>query len=127
MKSFAPCPHCGSSERPTNYGLPRAGSQRYGCHACQRPDTLVAQQQGYASETRPQAVQMSVDGLPLRRIGRLLGGHHQTLRNGVNAYQTRLKAPPPALPKPERVETVEVDERYPFLGQKKTKSRSSLP
>ena len=64
---------------------------------------------------------MYVDGLDFRRIGRLLGVNHQTVANWVTAAADQL---PPAPPAPETRTTVELDELYTFVGEKKTPSMS---
>lgn len=75
---------------------------------------------GYDDEVRLQAVKLYVDGLNLRRIARHLGVSHQSIANWVKAYAARL--PPP--PMPDEVETIEMDELYTFIGDKKTGSTS---
>ena len=65
---------------------------------------------------------MYVDGLNLRRIGRLLGIDHQTVSNWVNARAEVLPDKPP-LPAGQ-VKVSELDELYSFVGDKKTKSTS---
>jgi len=125
METLLPtCPHCGSCQRQSKYGRTRAGSLRYWCHTCQRPYTPVAKQPGYSPQIRQQAIKMYVEGLNFRRIGRLLGVHHQSVINWVNAYQAKLKQQTSSLPRPEQIETVEMDELYPFIGEKKTTSTS---
>jgi transposase-like protein len=57
----------------------------------------------------------------LRRIGRQLGIHHQTVANWVRAYAEKL----PDAPVPEQVKTAEMDELFTFIGEKKTGSTSS--
>jgi transposase-like protein len=69
---------------------------------------------------RRQAVQWYVDGTNLRRIGRRLGVHHQSVANWVKAHAEQI---PPA-PVPATVETAEMDELFTFVGNKKTRSTS---
>jgi transposase-like protein len=56
----------------------------------------------------------------LRRTGRHLGIHHQTVANWVRDYAEKL----PDAPVPEQVRTVEMDEIFTFIGEKKTGSTS---
>ena len=91
------------------------------CQACGYRYTPTPKPGGYAPDLRTQALKMYVDGLNFRRIGRLLGVHHQTVINWVNAAADRLPETPPA---PTTSETVELDELYTFVGQKKTGSMS---
>lgn len=63
---------------------------------------------------------MYVDGINFRRIGRILGVHHTSVMNWVNAYAETVDE----APVPESVETVEMDEVYTYVGRKKTDSTS---
>jgi transposase-like protein len=114
------CPHCHSSERQNRAGQTAAGSQRYRCCFCQRKYTPDPKLQGCAPAVRRRAVQWYVDGMNLRRIGRHLGVHHQSVANWVKAHAEQL---PPA-PVPASVETAELDELFTFVENKKTRSTS---
>ena len=61
---------------------------------------------------------MYVDGINFRRIGRILGVHHQSVVNWVKTHSEKL---PPA-PVPDKVEHAELDDVFTFIGDKKTKS-----
>ena len=111
------CPHCGKTERQVKSGLTRAGSQRYRCKLCGKRYTPNPKQKGYPRALRRQAVRMYVDGMNFRRIARHLGVHHQSVINWVNAHADELQE---ALV-PREVETVEIDELYTFIGDKKTR------
>jgi len=76
---------------------------------------------GYAPEIRQHAVQLYVDGMNLRRIGRHLKVHHWTVSLWVQNHAENL----PAAPMPEQVETAELDEIFTFIEDKKTESTSS--
>lgn len=65
---------------------------------------------------RRKAIRHYVDGMNLRRIGRQLGIHHQTVANWVKAYAEKL----PDAPVPQQIKTAEMDEVFTFIGQKKT-------
>ena len=100
-------------------GFTGAGSQRFRCQVCHRRYTPARKSRGYPPELRTKALQMVVDGLNFRRIGRLLNIDHQTVSNWVNAAADRVPDTPPA---PATSETVELDELYTFVGEKKTTS-----
>jgi len=70
---------------------------------------------------RQQALQLYVDGMNLRRIGRHLGLHHRTVSLWVKAHAASL----PQAPMPEEVKEAEMDELFTFIGNKKTGSTSS--
>lgn len=76
---------------------------------------------GYGDEMRKVAIQMYVDGMNLRRIGRHLGIHHRTVSLWVKASTASL----PKAPVPEEVEAAEMDELFTFIGNKKTGSTFS--
>lgn len=115
------CPKCQQARYQVKDGFTSAGSQRIRCRACGYRYTPAAKPLGYTADVRQQALKMYVDGLNFRRIARLLGLHHQTVINWVNAAAARL---PDAPPTPPQVETVEMDELYTFIKAKKTKSMS---
>lgn len=60
-------------------------------------------------------MQLYVDGMNLRRIGRQLGVHHQSIANWAKAHAEQL----PDAPVPEKVENAEMDELFTFIGEKK--------
>ncbi len=91
------------------------------CRGCGYRYTPVPKPLGYSADMRTQALKMYVDGLNFRRIARLLGVHHQTVINWVNAHAKRV---PDAPPLPSQVATVEMDELYTFVQTKKKKSTS---
>lgn len=119
--SMFTCPKCAQTRYQIKDGLTGAGSQRVRCRPCGHRYTAAPKAQGYRAELRTQALKLSVDGLNFRRIARVLGVHHQTVINWVTAAAERL---PEALPAPAAVETVELDELYTFVGQKKSGSTS---
>lgn len=75
---------------------------------------------GYPEAVRQQAVQMYLDGMNLRRIGRHLGVHHRTVSLWVQAHAASL----PEAPLPKEVKAAEMDELFTFIGSKKTASTS---
>jgi len=88
------------------------------CHYKYTPNPKV---QGYGDDVRRQALQLYVDGMNLRRIGRILRLHHRTVSLWVKASAA---SSPDALV-PKEVKTAEMDELFTFIGQKKTGSTSS--
>lgn len=114
------CPKCGSEERQHKIGFTKAGSQRYKCQECSCRYTPEPKHHGYPEETRRQAVKMYLDGINFRRIGRILGVHHTSVMNWVNAYAESVDG----APVPESAETIEMDEVYTYIGSKKTDSTS---
>src|ERR1044071_9996124 len=99
------CPKCAQTRYQVKDGFTSAGSQRMRCQGCGYRYTPTPKPGGYAPDLRTQALKMYVDGLNFRRIGRLLGVHHHTVINWVNAYHARLKQHAPTLPRPEQAIT----------------------
>ena len=114
------CPHCKQTIRQNKAGKTKAGSQRFRCMYCGKKYTPEPKGQGYSDEIRQRALQMYVDGLGLRKIGRHLGVHHRTVSLWVKAQATFLPVPP----MPDKVDVAEMDEMFTFIGDKKTKSTS---
>jgi len=63
-----------------------------------------------------------LDGINLRRIGRILSVNHQSVTNWVNAYHASL---PEAQVPVEKPETLQMDQLFTFIGSKKGKLISS--
>ena len=118
------CLHCAQTERQVKVGRNTSGTQRYWCRGCGHKYTPEPKPQGYAEAVRHQALRMYVDGVNLRRIGRILGMSYQSVANWVTAAG-RDESPPPSVAE-EAVAVAELDELYTFIGSKKTDC-TSLP
>nr|BBH87738.1 hypothetical protein KTC_24890 [Thermosporothrix sp. COM3]BBH88129.1 hypothetical protein KTC_28800 [Thermosporothrix sp. COM3] len=114
-----PCPSCQQEQYVIKSGLNHTRSQRYRCQHCQHYFTLDRKPHGYGDSLRKQALQLYLEGTSFRAIGRLLGIHHQTVSNWISqAAQALPRADAPAGP----IETLELDELYTYLQQKKKMS-----
>jgi transposase-like protein len=114
------CPKCEDESRQVKDGFTKAGSQRYRCRACGARYTPEKKTQGHKPEIRNLAIRMYADGLNFRQIGRHLQVSHSSVMNWVKAHAERL----PEAPVPEEAYTVEMDELYTFIEEKKTESTS---
>lgn len=114
------CPKCHDTVKQHKIGKTQSGSQRYRCYLCRTSYTPEKKQHGYGDELHRKAIRHYVDGMNLRRIGRQLGIHHQTVANWVKAYAETL----PDAPVPREIKTAEMDEVFTFIGEKKTGSTS---
>ena len=112
------CPSCKANTRQHKIGFTIAQSQRYKCQHCDKRYTPEPKPRGYSKGLRKQALKVYIEGINFRRIGRLLGVHHQSVINWVNAYAEEL----PEAPVPEQTEAVEMDELFTYIGSKKTES-----
>ena len=64
--------------------------------------------------------EMYIDGLNLRRIGRQMRINHQTVANWINKLTKKIDPEQAPIPELGEWDTVELDELYTFVGQKKT-------
>jgi transposase-like protein len=112
------CPYCENCEKQIKSGKNRCGTQRYLCRNCGKTFSPEPKRQGYSEEVREKAVRLYVEGNNFRRIGRLLGVNHQSVVNRVNAYSEKIKQKADL---PKETETIEIDELWTFVGEKKTK------
>ena len=114
------CPKCEQKERQYKNGKTKAGSQRYRCSGCGCSYTPEKKPQGYEKALRQKAIKLYIDGPGLRRTGRQLGIHHQTVANWTKEHAEQL----PEVPMPAEVKTAEFDEVFTYIGDKKTESIS---
>jgi transposase-like protein len=112
------CPKCESIVKQHKVGKNASGSQRYRCYLCGCKYTPDKKPHAYSVEVRQKAVQLYVDGMNLRRIGRHLDVNHQSVANWVKAHAENL----PSASVPKNVEHAELDELFTFIGDKKTES-----
>jgi transposase-like protein len=117
------CPHCLRTEQQVKIGHNASGSQRYKCKGCQRKYTPIASPQVYREAVRAEAVRLYVDGMNQRRIARTLGVSHQSVANWIKRHADSLPDQPPEA-KAMTLDVNELDERFTFMGDKKTKSTS---
>ena len=118
------CLFCKTNEKQIKSGRNRCGSQRYLCQECGKTYTPEPKQQGYAEEIREKAVRMYVEGINFRRIGRLLGVNPQSVVNWVNLYQAKISGAAQQKAAETKPETIEMDELWTFVSEKKTKPMS---
>jgi len=111
-------PKCEQTTKQHKIGKTTGGSQRYRCYFCRQSYTPIQKQKGYSVNVRQKAIRFYIDGMGLRRIGRQLGVHHQSVANWTKAHSEKL----PQAPVPAKVKTAELDELFTFIGEKKTKS-----
>jgi transposase-like protein len=117
------CPTCTETTGQHRAGTNPSGTQRYECQHCHRTYTPQPKEHGCAPAVRKMALRMYVEGGNFRRIGRLLGVHHQSVVNWVDAAAARLPAPPTPRERllgEAEADTLELDGVYTFIGEKKT-------
>jgi transposase-like protein len=136
---YLTCPYCHSQDKQVKNGYSQPGKPKFKCQSCQK--TYYKDHKpyrGYSPETKLQAVKMYVDGMNFRRIARMLGVHHQSVINWINAYHQKQQDLNPNFPhenvassafatqpqdsrtQTSSLEVVEGDELFTFITHKKT-------
>ena len=115
------CPRCGCGEYCKN-GIVN-GRQRYRCKQCRYNYTVTQKSDVKSPETRQLALDMYLEGLGFRAIGRLLQVSHMAvfywIKQAGQSVELSIADEP--------VEVVEVDEMHTFVGQKKVTAGFGLP
>ena len=92
------CPKCYQIEEQMKDGFTPAGSQRIRCKHCRCRYTPLEKTHGYGDEIRLQAFALHLEGVSLRKIGRLLSVNHQSVANWVKAYANHMPSDlPPSI------------------------------
>lgn len=110
------CPKCGL-EKNVKAGF-NNGKQRYKCKECGCHFTRSTPK-GKSPECQRQAVQLYLEGLGFRAIGRFLKVSHVTVQDWVAQAAERLESLVPLYP--ARAELIELDELHHYVGKKNTK------
>src|SRR5947209_19949089 len=112
------CPYCGQSARVIRAGTNHTGSKRMRCEACARYFTPDKKPMGYDPALRAQAVQMCLEGMSFRAVGRSLSVNFQSVINSYNAAHEQL---PHQVEDTTPTENVEIDELFTYIGKKTSK------
>src|SRR5262245_36285703 len=115
------CETCG--QQLVKNGLNPSGSQKYRCKRCQRVTTPKPTTVGASPETKQRAINLVLDSSSIRSAARQVGVSHVIVLAWVKAAADQVPATPAKPSQPP--EPVELDERFTFVGGKKTKSSSS--
>jgi len=115
------CPTCGATTKQHRAGKNATGTLRRECRHCGRTYTPEPKTRGYGLSVRHQALKLYVDGTNFRRVARHLGVNPQSVANWINAAAANLPAPPLPKEREASVETLELDELYTFVSQKKSR------
>jgi len=108
------CPKCKNS-RHVKDGIVR-GRQRYKCKDCMYRYTVERKSDVKTVDTKRLALDMYLEGLGFRAIGRVLKISYGTVYAWVKEWGSKVSLPRRETP----VETVELDEMHTYVGQKKT-------
>ena len=109
------CPKC-KSERRVKDGIVRS-RQRYKCKECGYRYTVEKRE---AKESTPQirkmALQLYLEGLGFRSIGRVLGFSHVAVYQWIKSFGSKIVE---LGEEQKEIEIVEIDEMHSYIGNKK--------
>ena len=108
------CPKCKSSCY-VKYGIV-CGRQRYKCKECSYRYTVERKSDVKTVDTKRLALDMYLEGLGFRAIGRILKISYGTVYYRVKDLGSKVSLPCRESP----VKIVELDEMHTYVGQKKT-------
>ncbi|WP_411725862.1 IS1 family transposase [Methyloglobulus sp.] len=106
------CPKCGSLDCAKD-GIVKE-KQRYRCKSCGHRHTV--QHRGICPATKREALQLYLEGLGFRSIGRFLKCSHVAVYNWIKAHGESIEA----IRSAAGVDVVEMDEMHTYIGSKKT-------
>lgn len=108
------CPKCKSSSYVKD-GIVQ-NRQRYRCKECHYRYTVAEKSDVKSPEIRRLALEMYLEGLGFRSIGRILRISYGTVYSWVKKWGDAVELPVSK----EAVEIVELDEMHSYVGEKKT-------
>ena len=105
------CPKC-SHNVSTKAGIVK-GRQRWKCKACNYHYTVS--HRGASKEQKRQALELYLEGLGFRSIGRFLNFSHVAVYNWIREFGEKLGE----LRTKKEIEVVEIDEMHTYISNKK--------
>jgi transposase len=114
------CPRCNSSNHKKN-GLVD-GRQRYQCYICGYNYSVELKSTAFPASVKRQALQLYLEGLGFRSIGRFLGVSHVSVQKWIKKFGEELED----LKSENKVSIVELDEMHTYIGNKKNIAGSGL-
>ncbi len=117
---FMNCPKCNSSSHKKN-GIV-GGRQWYKCSDCSYNYTVELKSTAFSASVKRQALQLYLEGLGFRSIGRVLGVSHVSVQKWIKKFGQELEA----LKSENEISIVEMDEMHTYIGNKKNIAGSGL-
>ena len=108
------CPRCGSVNHCKD-GIVKS-RQRYKCKDCYYHYTVERKSDVKSSDIKRLALEMYLEGLGFRSIGRILKISYGTVYQWVKQWGSTMTLPK----RNEDIEVVELDEMHTYVGRKKT-------
>ncbi|MCO5381150.1 MAG: IS1 family transposase [Methanosarcina barkeri] len=107
------CPKCNSSSHKKN-GIV-GGRQWYKCSACGYNYTVELKSTAFSASVKRQALQLYLEGLGFRSIGRFLGVSHVSVQKWIKKFGQGLED----LKSENEISVVEMDEMHTYISNKK--------
>ena len=112
------CPKC-SHDGSTKSGIVK-GRQRWKCKGCGYQYTVASR--GATKEQKRQALELYLEGLGFRSIGRFLKFSHVAVYNWIREFGEKLDE----IKSDTEIKIVEIDEMHSYVAQKKIIAGSGL-
>ena len=109
------CSKCNSTKRVKNGIL--KGVQRYRCKDCGYNYTVEKRSGEYSKATKRKALQLYLEGLGFRSIGRILGVSNVSVLNWIRSFGEKVKE---LQASDTSIKFAELDEMHSYIGNKKT-------
>ena len=107
------CPKCGM-EHIIKTGIIKL-RQRYKCKECNFNFTVELKSTAKSHETKRQALELYLEGLGFRAIGRFLKTSHVSVYKWIKSFGEKVDN----LKSDNEIKIVEMDELHSYIGQKK--------
>lgn len=114
------CPKCKSSIHKKNGKVD--GRQRYKCDDCGHNYTVELKSTAFPASVKRQALQLYLEGLGFRSIGRFLGVSHVSIQRWIKKFGQDLED----LKSEKEISIVEMDEMHTYICNKKNIAGSGL-
>ena len=114
------CPRCKSSNHKKNGKVD--GHQRYKCNDCGYNYSVEIKSTASPTSVKRQALQLYLEGLGFRSIGRFLGVSHVSVQKWIKKFGQELED----LKSENEISIVELDEMHTYIGNKKNTAGSGL-
>ena len=108
------CTRCKSSNK-VKRGIIN-GRQRYTCKDCGYNYTVVQKSTSKPDSIKRKALQLYLEGLGFRSIGRILQVSHVSVYNWIKSFGSKLHP----IISDTNIEVIEIDEMHSYIGNKKT-------
>ena len=92
------------------------GRQRYTCEDCGYNYTVVQKSTSKPDSIKRKALQLYLEGLGFRSIGRILQVSHVSVYNWIRSFGSKLHL----IRSDTEIEVIEIDEMHSYTGDKKT-------